>query len=61
MSDTWQAPSWWMASDSKWYLPESAPFGRAPMPPEGTTGGRVQEGSTELQAASSAISALANG
>jgi len=30
MSDTSQGPGWWIASDGKWYPPESAP---APAPP----------------------------
>ncbi len=32
MSDTSQGPGWWLASDGKWYPPESAP--QAPAPPQ---------------------------
>jgi hypothetical protein len=31
MSDVAQGPGWWLASDGKWYPPESAP---APPPPQ---------------------------
>jgi hypothetical protein len=36
MSDTSQGPGWWLASDGKWYPPESAPIAAAPWqsPPE---------------------------
>ena len=27
MSDVWQGPGWWLASDGKWYSPESRPGG----------------------------------
>ena len=33
MSETSQGPGWWMASDSKWYPPESHPSFRPPGPP----------------------------
>ncbi len=34
MSDTSQGPGWWLASDGKWYPPQTAPLG-APLPPQG--------------------------
>ena len=34
MSDTQQGPGWWLASDGKWYPPQSAP--PPPMPPQYT-------------------------
>lgn len=33
MSDTQQGPDWWMASDGKWYPPQSAPAPATPPPP----------------------------
>ena len=33
MSDTSQGPGWWLASDGKWYPPQSAPVA-APPPPQ---------------------------
>ena len=33
MSDTSQGPSWWQASDGKWYPPEQAPAATAAPPP----------------------------
>jgi uncharacterized RDD family membrane protein YckC len=33
MSDVPQGPAWWMASDNKWYPPESHPGYQAPPPP----------------------------
>ena len=33
MSDVSQGPGWWMASDEKWYAPESHPNYRPPSPP----------------------------
>jgi hypothetical protein len=34
VSDAWQGPGWWLASDRKWYPPESYP-GACPPPPLG--------------------------
>lgn len=36
MSDTSQGPGWWLASDGKWYPPQSA--SSAPPPPQAMTG-----------------------
>lgn len=33
MSDTSQGPGWWLASDGKWYPPQSAPTPTPPPPP----------------------------
>jgi hypothetical protein len=33
MSDASQGPGWWLASDGKWYPPESAPAPPPPPPP----------------------------
>jgi len=35
MSEQWQGPGWWQASDGKWYPPESAPAATPPTPPAG--------------------------
>ena len=35
MSDTSQGPGWWLASDGKWYPPETAPNQPPPAPPQG--------------------------
>ena len=35
MSDTSQGPGWWLASDAKWYPPQSAPAPLPPPPPAG--------------------------
>jgi Domain of unknown function (DUF4190) len=32
VSDTWQGPGWWLASDGKWYSPDQLP-GPVPQPP----------------------------
>lgn len=32
MSDTQQSPDWWLASDSKWYPPQSRPLPPPPPP-----------------------------
>lgn len=36
MSDRQQNPDWWLASDGKWYPPESLPAYNAPPPPGAT-------------------------
>ncbi len=33
MSDVWQGPGWWIASDGKWYPPELHPYLAGPVPP----------------------------
>ena len=33
MSNTSQGPGWWLASDGRWYPPESHPYHRPPPPP----------------------------
>jgi hypothetical protein len=33
MSETSQGPGWWLASDGKWYPPQSAPQPPPPLPP----------------------------
>ncbi len=43
MADTSQGDGWWLASDGKWYPPESAAGGR-PLPPEG---GALGDGAEE--------------
>ncbi|MGB0114160.1 MAG: DUF4328 domain-containing protein [Ilumatobacteraceae bacterium] len=49
MSDVQQGPGWWLASDGKWYPPESRPQPLPPPPvatPPGGTGPRPQVGVT---------------
>jgi hypothetical protein len=41
MSDVSQGPGWWLASDGKWYPPQSASVA-APPPPQGGYGTQVQ-------------------
>ena len=46
MSDQSQGPGWWLASDGKWYPPESAPTLTAPPPPGFPAAGYPRPGST---------------
>ena len=50
MSDTSQGPGWWVASDGKWYRPESHPDYTPPPPahaaPSGTTPSLTSPGAT---------------
>ena len=46
MSDVAQGPGWWIASDGKWYPPESHPSVRAQAPAKAPVKGAVPSRST---------------
>ena len=57
MSDQSQGPGWWMASDGKWYPPESAP---AP-PPPGQFAAPFQPGNVQRSTNGMAIASMVLG
>lgn len=55
MSDTSQGPGWWVASDGKWYPPDSAPQVQARVPENASVvspdpGATIQADTSELPA-----------
>ena len=51
MSDSAQGPGWWLASDGKWYPPESHPGRAAPAPPPTTEPGTFVAGGVTYELA----------
>jgi hypothetical protein len=49
MSDTQQAPDWWLASDGKWYPPQGTDQPLTPSPQESRSQARLRKGQAKLR------------
>ncbi len=48
MSDVWQGPGWWIASDGRWYPPELHPLVRSHVPPPQPWWGTAEPGAVPV-------------